>query len=212
LAEVCGLSGIVSIFFSGMSAKRYIVPNISEGTATSASSIFQLSSYLAETCIFLDLGLSVFGLKGNFQWSFICFTFVATLIGRALAIYPIAQLYNWSIREIPKLPKSDAPSVNSNDGLFTWDGSSVASTLVHTLSARRRTPSRRRDRKISAGMAHILWFAGLRGAVAYACVREFPDVYGNRDVFIATTVSTMLVCLVRSLTSFVYYSFRWWLS
>ena len=42
----------------------------------------------------------------------------------------------------------------------------------------------------------MLWFAGLRGAVAYACVRDFPDVYGNNDEFIAATVAIVLGTIV----------------
>jgi hypothetical protein len=43
---------------------------------------------------------------------------------------------------------------------------------------------------------HILWFAGLRGAVAYACAREFPDVNGNKNAFIAATMVIVLVTIV----------------
>ena len=45
-------------------------------------------------------------------------------------------------------------------------------------------------------MAHILWFAGLRGAVAYACVRDFPDVYGNDDEFTAATMFIVLFTII----------------
>ena len=41
-----------------------------------------------------------------------------------------------------------------------------------------------------------LWFAGLRGAVAYACAREFPDVYGHRDDFIAATMVIVVITIV----------------
>jgi len=41
-----------------------------------------------------------------------------------------------------------------------------------------------------------LWFAGLRGAVAYACAREFPDVYGHRNEFIAATMVIVVITIV----------------
>ena len=39
----------------------------------------------------------------------------------------------------------------------------------------------------------MLWFTGLRGAVAYACAVRFPDTHGHRDEFVA---ATMIICLV----------------
>jgi NhaP-type Na+/H+ or K+/H+ antiporter len=58
LAEFINLSGIVTIFFAGMSARRYIEPNVPEDTTQNAAAVFKVASYLAETCIFLELGLS----------------------------------------------------------------------------------------------------------------------------------------------------------
>jgi NhaP-type Na+/H+ or K+/H+ antiporter len=50
-----------------------------------------------------------------------------------------------------------------------------------------------RDLKIPAKTAHMLWFSGLRGAVAYACVRSFPDTFHHDDEF---TVTTMVIVLI----------------
>jgi NhaP-type Na+/H+ or K+/H+ antiporter len=45
-------------------------------------------------------------------------------------------------------------------------------------------------------MMHALWFAGIRGAVAYACVREFPNTYGHNDKFTAATMVIILATIV----------------
>jgi hypothetical protein len=39
----------------------------------------------------------------------------------------------------------------------------------------------------------MLWFSGLRGAVAYACVKKFPDTFGHQTFFVVTTMSIVLV-------------------
>ena len=39
----------------------------------------------------------------------------------------------------------------------------------------------------------MLWFCGLRGAVAYACVRTFPDDLGHRKDFAMTTMAIILI-------------------
>lgn len=39
----------------------------------------------------------------------------------------------------------------------------------------------------------MIWFSGLRGAVAYACVRSFPDSFGHADEFTMTTMAVVLL-------------------
>ena len=247
LAEVCHLSGIVTIFFTGMSARRYIEPNVSEETQRNAAAIFKLVAFLAETCIFLDLGLSVFGFSGSFHWRFIGFSFAAALIGRAASIYPISFIFNWSLKETvtepllpttrlaeapPVLPNPNAAesktpasphstiinnmdavvhedlkhlaAVNSedDDSQFSSGSSTVSSysSANHGLGLRkqrrRRTPAKRLDKVIPTKFMHVLWFAGLRGAVAYACARDFPDLYGNQDEVVAATMVIVFVTII----------------
>jgi hypothetical protein len=59
-----------------------------------------------------------------------------------------------------------------------------------------KTPPKRKDLRISKSMMHVLWFAGLRGAVAYACVRKFPNLYGHADEFTAATMVIVLVTII----------------
>jgi NhaP-type Na+/H+ or K+/H+ antiporter len=205
LAEVTFFSGIVTIFFTGMSARRYIAPNVSDETKHNAEVIFKLTAYLAETCIFLELGLSVFGLSGSFNWRFIACAFVAALLGRAVSIYPISILFNLSLQEVvkdPLLDCSDDISVGSESSASTGSGYSGGSwsnsRSSHGKKQRRhrRTPEKRKDKKIPTNFMHVLWFAGLRGAVAYACARDFPDLYGNKEEFTAATMVIVLVTII----------------
>lgn len=55
-----------------------------------------------------------------------------------------------------------------------------------------------RTRKESDGVIepkkqNMLWFAGLRGAVAFACAQVFPDANGHREVFLVTTMVIVLL-------------------
>ena len=208
IAECLHLSGIVAIFFSGISARRYVSPNVSEDTVKQSEVIFKLAAYVAETCIFLELGLSVFGLSGSFEWAFIAWAFLAALLGRSFGIYPIAMYHNWSLRELEEehspdttldaalsLPSSDQSTCSGSTISF---GSSVESgkTSPGRKKRRRKTPLKRKDKKIPYNMMHVIWFAGLRGAVAYACARDFPDIYGHNDEFVAATVVIVLVTVI----------------
>jgi len=234
-AEVLGMSGIVTIFFTGIFARRYIEPNVSNETKHNAEVIFSLVAYLAESCIFITLGLSVFGFQGNFHWAFIAFAFVASLMGRAMSIYPISFLFNLSLKE--RIALSSSPTkptaititdrrttidvVTNNfvkDDMRTAistpneeegeeeeeeevDGKIVAAAGtrkggIMMMQRRHHTPEKSLDKVIPTKFMHFLWFAGLRGAVAYACARDFPDVYGNKDEVIATTMVIVFLSVI----------------
>jgi hypothetical protein len=55
------------------------------------------------------------------------------------------------------------------------------------------TPWERKDLKIRWNTVNMLWFSGLRGAVAYACVRTFPDTLGHQKDFAMTTMAVVLI-------------------
>uniref|UniRef100_A0A7S4EK88 Sodium/hydrogen exchanger 8 n=1 Tax=Pseudo-nitzschia australis TaxID=44445 RepID=A0A7S4EK88_9STRA len=295
LAELLELSGMITIFFSGIFARRYMEPNVSEETREHALILFRLLAFLAELCIFLELGLSVSGMhKGHFSLPFVSWAFVAALLGRAVGVYPLSALYNLSLTrsvisaarartiaveimakgkcttcteiesceenarsnmdeskckskeeniildvETPK--DNNNPSINyihmdedtkgeikirNHDDIMTATAptspgrESETSTageltsssnispadlnartksyckLMPAVVSKRETPQRKRDKIIPVKFMHLLWFAGLRGAVAYACAREFPDVYGHRDDFIAATMVIVVITIV----------------
>ena len=209
LAEILQLSGIVAILFSGIAARRYVVPNLSESTDEHSEMFFRLAAHLAETSIFLELGLSVAGLSGRglFHWTFIMWSLLACLVGRALNVYPICFAYNMSLRNTTSIGdesmdyKADTDEETSHvemtettqdkkeaegdaPALPTPQLTEVA--VTHTLEARK-------DQKIQVNTANMLWFSGLRGAVAYACVKSFPNTFGHQKEFMATTMANILI-------------------
>lgn len=220
LAEILQLSGIVTILFAGIAARRYVVPNLSESTDDHSDVFFRLAAHIAETSIFLELGLSVAGLtgKGLFHWQFIMWSLLACLVGRALNVYPITFAYNMSLRkpssiftdqhesthyhadndegnhvemtetapeiEATEEPSSPQSSPSSSPTKSRQQRPEIASTL--TLEARR-------DQTIQSSTANMLWFSGLRGAVAYACAKSFPDTFGHSQDFMATTMALVLI-------------------
>jgi NhaP-type Na+/H+ or K+/H+ antiporter len=217
LAQLIGLSGIVTILFTGMAARAYVVPNLSTATATNADLIFRLAAHLAESSIFLELGLCVFGLAGSLNILFILWALLACLIARALNIYPIAFLFNKRNREPLEeceheqdhsrrspLRKNEThiemsevlanadyqASADDQHGMIEIESQAtdMSKNTVVTL-----TPQVRKDLKIHGNTTHMLWFSGLRGAVAYACVRSFPDTFGHQKEFVITTMVIVLV-------------------
>lgn len=179
-AEIMTLSGIVTVLFTGIAAKRYAEPNITTETAVNADVVFRLVSHLTETIIFLDLGLSVFGLVGDgaFHVVFIAFAMLACLVGRAANIYPITLLFNLAAGR----GKNTAPETNE----YIPEGTSKEDGLILVNES---TVSN--DTLIPWKTAHMLWFSGLRGAVSYGLVRMFPQTE-NQNIFVATTMCIVL--------------------
>lgn len=183
MAETMSLSGIVTILFTGITARRYVVPNLSESTKTSADILFRLAAHLAETSIFLELGLSVFALAGggHFVWRFILWSLLACLVGRALNVYPIVFLCNKFLRR---------SHTNQQEADHTTVASSEMSERQDVYAD---IAPQALDQFIPSSTSHMVWFSGLRGAVAYACVRTFPVTFGHRRQFVVATMSIVLV-------------------
>lgn len=185
LAEVLQLSGIVTILFTGMSARVYVEPNLSQETAYHAKIFFRLCAHLAETSIFLELGMSVFGLVvDSFKGRFILWAILACLVARALNVYPVVFLFNKWLRERSpydtereetrsqhfRMPQHQA-HVDMSDALHSVDTPPSVPSFgdypirsIDTMAT--ETPQFRKDLKIGSATAHMLWFSGLRGAVA----------------------------------------------
>lgn len=208
LAEIFELSGIVTILFTGIAAKRYAEPNLTPDTENEADTLFRITAHLAETSIFLELGLSVFGLVsnyGHFYWRFMLWAMLACLVGRAANVYPISFFFNRSLRigraakEIRKKRGVRPADIDDEDEGIAEKFDVLSpqredeATVTTTESDITETPRTVRDLKIRMNTAHMLWFAGLRGAVAYACAKNFPNDYGNQTAFVVTTMGIVLI-------------------
>ncbi|MCD9642239.1 Sodium/hydrogen exchanger 6 [Datura stramonium] len=95
LAEGLGLSGIVSILFTGVVMKRYTYSNLSESSQRFVSAFFHLISSLAETFVFIYMGFDI--AMERHSWShvgFIFFSILFIVIARAANVFGCAYLVN----------------------------------------------------------------------------------------------------------------------
>ncbi|XP_077221891.1 sodium/hydrogen exchanger 6-like isoform X2 [Tasmannia lanceolata] len=95
LAEGVGLSGIVSILFTGIVMKHYSFSNLSENSQRFASAFFHLISSLAETFVFIYMGFDI--AMEQHSWSHIGFIFFSILfivVARAANVFSCAYLVN----------------------------------------------------------------------------------------------------------------------
>jgi NhaP-type Na+/H+ or K+/H+ antiporter len=180
--------------------------------------LFRLLAFLAEMVIFLELGLSVFRLTGSFHLTFTAWALLACLVGRAFNVYPITWSHNWTIRRksgidrqhsddirdrpaqiIASTHKTESSSLLENGRPEIFTGELSQKSLKKMLYMSERTPLECGDLKILPNCAHMLWFAGLRGAVAYACVRTFRNIHHHHDIFVMTTMMIVLVTVGRDI-------------
>ncbi|MCH98776.1 sodium/hydrogen exchanger 6-like, partial [Trifolium medium] len=73
LSEGLGLSGIVSILFTGIVMKHYAYSNLSQSSQRFVSAFFELISSLAETFIFIYMGFDI--AMEQHSWSHVGFIF-----------------------------------------------------------------------------------------------------------------------------------------
>eukprot|EP01053_Blabericola_migrator_P005781 Blabericola_migrator_1__5780@NODE_292_length_10275_cov_168_705525_g240_i0_p1_GENE_NODE_292_length_10275_cov_168_705525_g240_i0NODE_292_length_10275_cov_168_705525_g240_i0_p1_ORF_typecomplete_len576_score123_29Na_H_Exchanger/PF00999_21/9_2e63Smim3/PF17307_2/0_12PsaL/PF02605_15/1_7PsaL/PF02605_15/3_9e02_NODE_292_length_10275_cov_168_705525_g240_i08262553 len=108
LAEKMGLSGVVAVLFCGIGIARYTLPNFTSTGAATARNVYESFSTLAETLVFVLLGLAVFCFPSlnsaastarfiqnmNLHWV----TLVIVSLARLLSIYGTAGIVNLLLR------------------------------------------------------------------------------------------------------------------
>ncbi|KAJ0399487.1 hypothetical protein P43SY_003364 [Pythium insidiosum] len=147
VAQILEMSGVVAIIFAGISMKHYASPNLTPEAQDVCARVFNTVAYITETAVFLNLGLTVFALRTGYTFSFIIWTAMFCLVGRACHVYPLTALVNLG----------------------------------------------RKGNPITRNQQHMIWYSGLRGAVAFALAKSFPGEKQNE--IIATTMVIILASI-----------------
>ncbi|KAK7303478.1 hypothetical protein RJT34_14385 [Clitoria ternatea] len=95
LAEGLGLSGIVSILFTGIVMKHYTYSNLSQSSQRFVSAFFELISSVAETFVFIYMGFDI--AMEQHSWSHVGFIFFSIIfigIARAANVFSCAYMVN----------------------------------------------------------------------------------------------------------------------
>ncbi|PFH32431.1 Na+/H+ exchanger NHE3 [Besnoitia besnoiti] len=98
VADGAGYSGIVAICFCGVTIGKYAVPNLSASARATSRSVFNSFALLAETVVFVFLGLAVFSFDQprdeEFSVGLYVLGFIATFSARAVSVYVTCAIIN----------------------------------------------------------------------------------------------------------------------
>ncbi|KAL9262771.1 Sodium/hydrogen exchanger 4-like protein [Drosera capensis] len=144
LAELLHLSGILTVFFCGIVMSHYAWHNITESSRITTRHIFASMSFIAETFIFLYVGMDVFDIE---QWKItnlslprligVCGALVfLILLGRAAFVFPLSTLANFTNRRRMERSSSITFSrqfTNSGVTLDPVNATMVTSTVIVVL-------------------------------------------------------------------------------
>lgn len=105
VSELCELSGILTVFFCGVVMSHYTWHNITESSRVTTKHTFATMSFLAETFIFVYVGMDTLDTE---KWSksstrealaLFWMLLLLTVVSRALFVFPLCALIN--IRRAP---------------------------------------------------------------------------------------------------------------
>ncbi|KAL8138078.1 hypothetical protein V2J09_004079 [Rumex salicifolius] len=182
LTEGLGLSGIVSILFTGIVMKHYAYSNLSERSQQFVSEFFHLISSLAETFIFIYMGLDIVMEQHN--WSHIGFIFFS------IVSFVVNKNFTFCVTLVP-LSYFAVPEHNKLSRYLLAANVFSCGYLVNLV--------RPVHRKIPMKHQKALWYSGLRGAMAFALalqsLHDLPEGHGQ-TIFTATTSIVVLTVLL----------------
>ncbi|KAJ3024064.1 Sodium/hydrogen exchanger 8 [Thoreauomyces humboldtii] len=168
LADLLALTGIISVFFCGITMAHYAYNNLSPSTAKSLKSTLRMIGFMCECFIFLYLGLGLlsFGHSTTYSPMFVFFACISILISRT--------------------------------HIFLFLG------LGHIAG--------KKEDRVPFNQQVLIWFSGLRGAVAFALGVTFLEhpVFSEEvkgQIFGTTVMVVVLTVLV--LGGLTPYMLRW---
>jgi sodium/hydrogen exchanger 3 len=100
LAENVGMSGIMSIFFTGIGNAHYSYHNVGEEAQIAVFKSFEAAAFLSETFVFAYLGMQVATFDHLWDFGILLTGIPLAMAARAVNIFPLSRLAN-TLRETP---------------------------------------------------------------------------------------------------------------
>lgn len=171
------ISGVVAVLFCGICQAHYTYNNLSPDSRQRTKQLFELLNFLAENFIFSYIGVSMFTFpKHHFDPGFIFIGFVSFLIQHTIVKRKNLKNRNFFISLTPLQ-------------LCALLGRAANVYPLSFILNLARKP------KISLNYQHMLFFAGLRGAMSFAlAIRN--TVSDARQAMLTTTSLIVILTVI----------------
>ncbi|CAH8449805.1 unnamed protein product [Heterobilharzia americana] len=202
-AETVGFTGIVSVLFCGITQAHYTYNNLSSESKVWTKSFFELLNFLSENFVFAYIGVSTFTFRHHY-WD-VRFVFIALfscVVARAVSVYPLTGLINFcrtyrcSCSANCLKRKPDTYSIDK----CIIPGSSFSSSPVEPGDISVTTVGggdkrKNASNKITLNFQHMIFFSGLRGAMAFSlAIRNTSSEI--RRMFFSTTIVVVVTTVL----------------
>ncbi|KAK2441061.1 sodium/hydrogen exchanger [Trifolium repens] len=155
LAELFELSGILTVFFCGISMSHYAWHNVTETSRITTRHVFATMSFIAETFIFIYVGMDALDLEkwnktelgiGNLMGIYSGLIFLI-LLGRAAFVFPLSALANYMNRR-----SEQTPSITLQHQIIIWWAGLMRGAVSIALAFKHFTYSGITDKPANATM------------------------------------------------------------
>jgi NhaP-type Na+/H+ or K+/H+ antiporter len=163
------LSGVVATLFNAIVMSHYLSRNLSDEARRFTSSFFAFFGLIAETFVFLYLGVQ------GINTIIIVKIILLFSHTNSLLVLGFPHQYEFSVILAATLLALFARGIN----IFP-----VVSLINFT---------RKRDRQINYKQQLVLWWSGLRGAIAFVLALLIEPVTENGSVLVSTTLVIVLI-------------------
>ncbi|KAK8508875.1 hypothetical protein V6N13_090827 [Hibiscus sabdariffa] len=173
LAELLNLSGILTVFFCGIVMSHYTWHNVTESSRTTTKHAFATMSFIAETFIFLYVGMDALDIDKWKASSASAGTFVAVnttlfalvLVGRAAFVYPLAN-FNTCIR------KRGSSNIEFRQQFIMWWAGLMRGAVTIALSYNQFSNSENKETDDSALMITSTMIVVLFSTVVFGSITK----------------------------------------
>lgn len=135
LAELLNLSGILTVFFCGIVMSHYTWHNVTESSRITTKHAFATMSFIAETFIFLYVGMDALDIdkwreskaSAGTSAAVSSTLFALVLVGRAAFVFPIANILNC-------VQKSESSKIHFKQQFIMWWAGLMRGAVTIALS------------------------------------------------------------------------------
>lgn len=151
---------------------------------------FELLNFLSENFVFAYIGVSTFTFQQHY-WDvpFVFIALFACIVARAANVYPLSALINLCRGYEPVCRSRCVSRQSSEPDRFSSSppfGQAYSDTVTEPVEA---------TTKITSNFQHMLFFSGLRGAMAFSlAIRNTSST--KRQMFFSTTIVVVMVTVL----------------